>query len=140
MEVALVEAVLRNEIVGMHAFIVDWLRGGLPHTEEAFARMTDAMAPGFYIVDPGGVFTTGEDYRSGLYGAHGDWAEADLWVRNVVLRGSDARHWATYEEWMFEDGRERGRVVTAMFEDDERAPNGVVWHFVHETWLPVEEG
>lgn len=140
MEVALVEEVLRREIVGMHAFIVDWLRGDLPHAEEAFARMTDAMAPGFYIVDPGGVFTTGEDYRSGLYGAHGDWKEADLWVRNVVLQGSGAHHWATYEEWMYEGEEERGRLVSAVFESAEEAPNGVVWHFVHETWLPVEEG
>jgi hypothetical protein len=123
----------------MRAFIVDWLRGDLPHTEEAFARMTAAMSPRFYIVDPGGVFTSGEDYRSGLYEAHGDWAEAALWVRNVVLRGSDAHHWATHEEWMFEDGLERGRVVTALFENDEHALNGVVWQFVHETWLPVEE-
>ena len=36
----------------------------------------------------------------------------------------------------FGDGRHTERFSTALLEADPQAPDGVLWHSVHETWMP----
>lgn len=41
----------------------------------------------------------------------------------------------TYEEWQDTGQGERGRISSVLFRRRERAPNGVEWLHVHETWI-----
>ena len=132
------EKIVRKEVVELHAFFVDWFRGRLPQTTAAFARFAAVMAAGFYIVSPPGRLRERAPLLEGLWQAHGQWRAngGTIEIRNVVLRGDDAKIWATYEEWQAVNGEERGRLSSVLFSIDKTAPNDLVWHLVHETWLP----
>jgi len=133
-----------REIEALHRFFVDWFRGALPDTDEAWSRFADAVAPGFTLVAPSGEAFDRDALLEGLRGRHGAEGPASdfaIWIRNFRDRHVTAGlATVTYEEWQRRAGEERGRLSTAVFLADAQAPNGVRWVHVHETWLPRETG
>jgi len=133
----------RREIEDLHRFFVDWFHGAIPDEDVVWRRLEDALAPGFVLISPGGDLLARDDLLTALrerHGCHGPEAGFDIWIRHDMCRhAQDRLALATYEEWQRLHGEERGRLSTVLFERDERAPNGLRWLHVHETWLPDED-
>lgn len=132
-ELSELESKTRDEIARLHRFFVDWFGGQLPATDESFAALEAALAPGFRMITPTGEALTRKELVGRLRGAHGS--------RNVLIETSPlsvqvldgVRVLATYEERSTEDGLTRVIVTTALFERAASAPNGLAWVHVHET-------
>lgn len=131
----------RREIEALHQFFEDWLSGDMPDTDEAFERLRRALAPDFRLIHPSGRWTTREDILAGLRDGHGRQPTLTIDVRDVRLReASDACAVATYEEWQTSEASTDGRLSTVAFRRDPKAPNGLRWLHVHETWLEAPDG
>ena len=129
----------RQEVLDLHRFFEGWFAGRLAASDDTFARFSSVLAPHFELVSPDGRASSREEIISRLRTAHGLHAtDAGLRIRIERFR---VHHEAgdlglvTYEEWQTIGGRDRGRHSCALFEAEERGPNGVRWVFVHETWL-----
>lgn len=126
-----------REITEVHQFFQEWFRGET--TEEAFPRFDQALDSGFVIIGPGGRALDRGTIIEAVHRQHGADPEAVIEVRNVVLRmETETTAVFTYEEWQRQpDGTMRGRLSTVVFAREARAPNGLRWRHVHETWLPT---
>lgn len=129
----------RAEIEALHRFFEGWLAGRLPASEDAFVRLTAALAPGFRLVGPDGRVAERGALLDRLRAAHG--AEPDglrIWIERVRARPLGAElALVLYEEWQERPGAPaRGRQSSALFQEEADAPGGVAWLHVHETWLP----
>ncbi|MFQ5973360.1 MAG: hypothetical protein ACE5Q3_13605 [Alphaproteobacteria bacterium] len=138
------EQACRSEVEDLHRFFVEWMSGSLPRTREAFARVTDVIAPGFLIVSPAGVVTERAPLIAELDAAHGrrvnPQAPFRIWIEKYRRRhpmGDLAL--VTYEEWQSLAGVTTARISTALFRRKAGTPNGVEWLHVHETWLAGHE-
>ena len=127
-------------MVGLHEFFVDWFNDDLEDTDTAFARVVEVLHPSFSMIDPSGQTLDRAVVLGGLRRAHAT-ADANapvrIEIRNLVDRvvGDDAAL-VTYEEWQFAGDRLlNGRSSTAYFVRGSGAPNGVLWHHLHETML-----
>lgn len=126
-----------REITEVHEFFQEWFRGERP--DEAFSRFEEALDSGFVIIGPGGQELDRGTILDAVRRQHGADPEAVIEVRNVVLRmETETTAVFTYEEWQRQpDGTMRGRLSTVVFAREARAPNGLRWRHVHETWLPT---
>jgi len=140
MEAADFACACEKEIEELHAFFVAWFNGAVPDSDASWARVSDALAPRFVLIAPSGQRFDRESILAGIrgrYGTHGPSADFAIWTQDYQARHVGAgQALVTYEEWQRRDGGERGRLSTAAFLADERAPNEVCWLHVHETWLP----
>lgn len=127
-----------REITEVHQFFQEWFRGET--TEEAFSRFDQALDSGFVIIGPGGQALDRGTILEAVRRQHGADPEAVIDVRNVALRmETETTAVFTYEEWHRQPDRTmRGRLSTVVIAREARAPNGLRWRHVHETWLPVE--
>ncbi len=131
----------RKDVIELHQFFEDWFSGKLEPSEKNFERFTATVAESFEIISPDGTRMVRDEILERVKNAHG--ANKDrgfrVWIKNYRGRPiQEGIHLATYEEWQEQDGKERGRLSTALFRTNPDAPNGVVWLHVHETWLPSE--
>ena len=78
----LAEAALA-EIVELHRFFVDWFTGHCPKNRAGFARVADALAPGFVQVDPAGRERRRGPLLTALRAAHGSRAGEPFAIRIV---------------------------------------------------------
>ena len=134
---------LAIEIIDLHRFFEDWFGGYCDDSEEVFAeRLLSRMHEDFNIVLPGGMMIYGAhfwpEFRK-LYGSNPDFHISIRAVRQTPLP-ADSAHLVTYEEWqrnaLQSKPQDNGRLSSAVFVNDEDAPNGIKWFHVHETWLP----
>jgi len=132
------EARCRSEVVELHRFLEAWSNAELPSTDEAFSRFEEVIAPSFVLVDPDGETLERESIVTAIRTAHGRWSGAPgrIRIENVRLRqaGRDLVV-ATYEEWHDVDSRTIGRSSTVVFGRNDRAPNGLEWLHLHESWI-----
>lgn len=140
-----IHAACRAEIVGLHDFFERWFEGRLPDEDDAFARVADALAEGFELIDPDGSRRDREEILVSIRSGHGSHAASGrsfgIRIENVEARAlGEGLALATYEEWQSVDGEENGRVSSALFGSDPDAPDGVAWLHLHETRLPAREG
>jgi len=131
------------EVNELHRFFEQWFAGSLPENDVNFARLTRVLAPGFELITPDGRLVPGEMLVRGLESSHGKFEQGgpvfEIEVRSLTSRElGDGLYLATYEEWHHTDHESIGRLSTAMFRVAPGTPNGLVWHHVHETWLPEE--
>jgi len=128
-----------REVHELHIFFETWFNGELPDEDEVFARFKAVLAPGFEMVGPDGRRLGREALCNALRGAHGR-VQGDpkrIWIEDVRVRDAGPERWlVTYEEWHEGEGSSRGRLSSALLGAEADAPNGLVWHHVHETWLP----
>ena len=133
------EQLCAREVENLHQFFHDWFVGDLPDTDDAFARLTGALAEDFHIISPSGNVTRRGDLLDNLRDAHGSGRESGvkIWIRGFQVRLVEGEMAVvSYEEWQERGSRKTGRVSTAVLERDPDAPGGVVWRHLHETWLP----
>jgi hypothetical protein len=129
----------KKEVIELHQFFEDWNQGKLAKTEEQFRRFSEAVASDFEIISPGGGSLSRAEILGRVREGHGSSRSTDfrIWIENYRGRLiSDELVLVTYEEWQSQDGKNIGRVSTAVFRREPDAPNGVLWLHVHETWLP----
>jgi hypothetical protein len=125
-----------REIQQLHNFFQAWLEGSLPATDAAFARFTEATAPGFTLIGPDGSVAGRDETAAWIRTAHGTRRGFKLWTDEHTLRAAGA-DWAlcTYREWQTRDGVTTARISTALLVADSNAPAGLSWMHVHETWM-----
>lgn len=119
----------------------DWLRGTCPRTPEGFAPFADALADPCRVVSPLGTVTERAELLIEFEAAHGVMAaHGDAFVIRVedakVLHEWGDHALVSYEEWHDLGGESSARLSTVLYRADEKAPLGVSWSLVHETWLP----
>ena len=132
------EARCHAEVLGLHAFFTDWFCGRLPATDEAFSRCERALGPGFQLVSPRGVVDGRASLLAGIRAAHGQRTDFRITIKDFAWRPlpPGTLGLATYTEWQATGDAVTGRISTATMAADERAPGGVVWLHVHETFCP----
>ena len=108
----------------------------------SFRQFKDATSDSFSIVPPSGELIPIKNLSDGLYNAYNKRPGLDIKVKNMKIQHNMGDFYlATYEEWQLEKGETewRGRISTALLSRDEKAPAGLMWHHVHETWLPTDK-
>ncbi|MEM9049232.1 MAG: hypothetical protein AAGC92_10970 [Pseudomonadota bacterium] len=125
----------------LHVVLEEWLVGATPKTEAAFQPFAAALAPELVVISPSGSQTAHADLLAEFFDIHGALA-ADrdifrIWVENASAREvAPGLGLATYEEWHQRGAEVSARLTSVLMREDPRAPGGVVWLHVHETWLP----
>lgn len=128
-----------TEVEELHQFFHDWFVGELADTDEAYARLADALAEDFAIISPSGQVSRRDSLLEQLRGSHASGKERGV---KIWIRGFEMRHEfgdlaiVNYEEWQEIGNSRTGRVSTATLQRDESAPSGIKWLHLHETWLP----
>ena len=129
-----------TEIHELHAFFTAWFNGDLADSDGISARFESVMAPDVEMVTPGGGHLDRCCLVDDIRKAHGESAATPvrIWIEKVSVRPVRPGIWlATYQEWQQAGGPARGRLSTALFEDNPSAPNGLLWRHIHEVWLPT---
>jgi len=127
------------EIKRLHDFFVDWFNGVVPETEDQFKQFSTATSADFVIAHPSGELESIENLTSSLYNAYKKRLGLDIKVKNMCIRHKMGDYYlATYEEWQLEKGDTEwgGRLSSVLLSRNKQAPAGLLWHHVHETWLP----
>lgn len=125
----------------LHVFLQDWLRGTLQRSPEGFAPFADALANPCRVVSPLGTVTERAELLTEFEAAHGALAAHGqafkIRVENAkILQAWDDHALVSYEEWHDLEGSRSARLSTVLYIADHKAPLGVSWSHVHETWLP----
>ena len=128
-----------EEIVDLHLFFERWLGGNGPKGPHAFARLEDALAPGFTMVNPTGRRLSRAEVvgwiRDG-YGAKAEPAPFSIAIRDcTVLHEGPGFVAVTYLEEQVRGGGLDRRIATALFEPHPERAGAVRWLLVHETGL-----
>jgi len=130
----------RDEIHQLHAWFQEWFRGECPDTEREFARVASALAGDFRLVTPAGVVETRETLLDKLRQAHASRVtQFRIWIDEFEgqIETPDLCI-ATYEEWQEHTVATKlqttVRLSTAVFRRSDKAPLGVEWLHLHETW------
>lgn len=123
-----------REIEELHAAFQRWLGAG---DRSVFARFDAALAPGFSMVGPAGVRLD----RAGVLDMLGERLGAfgpafRIEIRDPAPLASGPGFLAVgYDEVQVNRPGPLSRRASAVFAPDARAPNGLVWLLVHETWI-----
>jgi hypothetical protein len=125
-----------REIESLHAAFVDLFTG----RSRGIERCADALAPAFSMVTPDGVrldraavlagleaATAPSDFRISISSIRVLWEAGD----SVLLQ---------YIEEQYRDRKTTRRLSTALLTAEARAPCGVVWRHLHETWMRDADG
>jgi hypothetical protein len=120
-----------REIRALHAHFVSLFTGRSQDVE----RCAAAFAPGFLMITPEGssrdraavlAFVANAaappDFRIDIHEPRIIWE-----IESAVL--------LHYVEQQYRDGRTTRRRSSALFTAEQRAPLGVVWQYLHETWM-----
>jgi hypothetical protein len=130
-----------KEIIELHQFFQHWFNGTIPQDEDIFARFANVMDAGFHRVAPNGRLTPRALVVDGLRKMYGR-SQHDpgrIWAKNVQIRYEESHLvLASYEEWQSFNGQTTARMSTVLFRMQPDAPNGVVWLYLHETWIENE--
>jgi len=127
-----------REVRDLHRFFEAWFRGELERSDEALARLTDALDESFVLFHPEGAVFARDALVQRLRAAWGVHADDGISIR---IEGLATRSLApglvlaTYEEWHEREGEETGRRSSALLRAAEGAPEGLAWIHLHESWL-----
>lgn len=127
------------EVIRLHEVIAGWTTGVAANTDDSFGQFAGALAPGFMIINPGGVAEDRETVVSRFRGLHGSRANRDFRIEiheAAVHRETADLALVTYHEHWFEGVEEKSVIIaTALLEPDPEAPGAFAWCHLHETWL-----
>ena len=133
------EEACASEVRRLHTVIADWTTGAVAERDENYAPFADALAPGFVIINPGGVEEVRETIVPRFRGLYAYRAGRDFRIEihePILRRDLGERGLITYREHWFEGEREASVIFsTALLEATDSAPGGMAWLHLHETWL-----
>lgn len=119
------------EIVSLHEFLVDWLRGTCAKDEALLTeRFSTHFASDLTFADPTGKVLGTSELVDGFRAEYGTAPEIEIEVRNVrahLLAGESGVF--SYEEWH----GPTGRITTVVLRDGGAA--GVEWTHLQETMI-----
>lgn len=121
------------EVRAAHRFFVDWFRGEAADFDDWEA----AFAADFHMIPPDGSLAGRDAVVERVRRAHGT-APADFAIDILAVEALDAsadRVLLIYVERQYRGGDMTDRRSTALFSRDERAPRGVLWCHLQETWM-----
>jgi hypothetical protein len=125
-----------REVVELHYFFSQWL--GTPSKEKLdIARLAGVLDPGFRLVAPDGGVRERQpliDWIAGVRASRGADFRVDVADFVVVWQAPEAVL-LEYLETQYIDGKTTKRLSTALFCREPKAPCGVVWRHLQETWL-----
>ena len=124
-----------REVVELHHFFSRWLRA----KDEALdiARLEGVLDPNFRLVAPDGGVRDRQpliDWIAGVHGSRGPDFRIDV-ADFVVVWQSPEAVLLEYVETQYIDGKTTKRLSTALFCKEPKAPCGVAWRHLQETWL-----
>jgi hypothetical protein len=124
-----------REVAALHTEFVELFTGRL----RDFSRVQAVLGADFRMVTPQGMCIEREAVISGLRSAR---ARPDFRIEIRDIRPiREQGDWVLlqYVEQQYRDGKTTRRRSTALFEALAEAPCGVVWRYLHETWMQDAE-
>ena len=121
-----------QEIEELHDVFESYFLG----TTDSLARVDAALGADFTIVGPTGIESSRKETMQALVAGHAHTSSLAITITEpeLVLETSDVVV-ARYVENHQLSSRTNHRLSTVVFLVDDQAPNGLLWHRVHETWL-----
>ncbi len=124
-----------EEIDELHVFFETYFLG----TEASLDRLESVLAPSFSMVNASGTEWDRAKTIAAVRAARGHATSLRITTSgHRLLYEGDGCLVARYVEEHRLAERSNCRVSTVVFVTDDRAPNGVSWLRVHETWCPQE--
>jgi len=123
-----------REVVELHDFFNHWLRASEEQLD--IARLAGVLDPAFRLVAPDGGVRDRQpliDWIAGVRGSRGADFRIDVADFVVVWQSAEAVL-LEYLETQYIDGKTTKRLSTALFCREPKAPCGVVWRHLQETW------
>jgi hypothetical protein len=130
-----IAAAAAREIEELHAVFVELFCG----RSRDFNRCATAFSPYFEMVTPDGK---NHDRAGVLLAIERAKAPSDFSIEISHTRSlwEDQKSvLIQYVEQQYRDGKTSRRLSTALFEAEAKAPCGVVWRHLHETWMQDAE-
>jgi len=124
-----------REVLELHAAFVELFTG----RSRDLARCAAAFAHDFEMVTPNGQRLARGAILAGIESAR---TAADFRIEILEIRAVWEHNNSVllqYVEQQYRDGRMTRRRSTALFEALAEAPCGVVWRYLHETWMQNAE-
>lgn len=125
-----------RESVELHDFFSRWLRAPSEQRLD-IGRLEGVLDPSFRLIAPDGGVRERQsliDWIAGVRGSRG----AEFWIDVsdfvAVWQTADAVL-LEYVETQYIEGKTTKRLSTALFCREPKAPCGVVWRHLQETWL-----
>jgi len=125
-----------REVVELHHFFNHWLRAS-SEDQLDIARLAGVLAPTFRLVAPDGGVRERQpliDWIAGVRGSRGADFRIDV-ADFVVVWQSPEAVLLEYVETQYIDDKTTKRLASALFCREPKAPCGVVWRHLQETWL-----
>jgi hypothetical protein len=125
----------RNELVALHAFFVEWMRQ--TPSEMDFTLCEAAFAADFRMVSPSGAVKGRAEVMTRLRNARSSLpADFSITISDIhpIWRNRNTI-FLEYVEQQRDSGRLTRRRSSALLTRDARAPRGMVWRYLQETWI-----
>ena len=127
-----------KEVIRLHEVIEGWTTGRLPETDAAFAGFADALGSEFQIINPEGVMETRQHVVSRFRQRHGARGPSfTISIGDAKCRLFEAEFGLVSYQEIWRRGEEPAGTIlsSAWLRTDAVAPGGVLWLYLHETWL-----
>lgn len=120
------------EVIELHDCFEEYITG----TIDSLERAEVALAADFTMVAPSGDTSSRSEVITEIEDAHARLPSLKMTITHPeLLFEDDATLVAAYvENQQYGEGSNRRRA-TVVFVKDDSAPNGLLWHRIHETWL-----
>lgn len=125
-----------KEIEEMNKWIMDWWMGKLEKNEENENRPHQVLTKDIKWIDFQGNVQLYDSVIKGFcggYGVHKDKTlDSKVFDFNHVKDLGNGNHLVLYrEKYTYDSKNWQSKIVSAVFKEDNNAPNGVVWCFLH---------
>lgn len=124
-----------TEVVGFHQFLERWMRGEITDPSAA-TPFQSAFVADSLLITPNGTLDTQTSLGERLTRARGAFPDIRIWTDQFapVWEMEDSAL-VQYREWRSFLGQTTGRISSVLFRKKPDVPAGVVWVYMHETWL-----
>ncbi|MBD8514048.1 DUF3291 domain-containing protein [Photobacterium sp. CAU 1568] len=128
----------KKEVDDLHDFLQQWFQGEISNTSENRELLSSRFDQFGELLSPDGLIEPFHCLENRFNSAHGKFLNAKIWITGftpVLLNNKDIL--VKYTEWRQIDGETNVRFTTALLSEKNKAPNGIVWKHIHETWSDV---
>lgn len=125
-----------DEVLTLHETFVELFTG----RSKDYARCAAALAPDFRMISPDGLRLARDRVLEGIAAAAAP-HDFRIFIHSIqVVAEFPDSVLLHYVEEQYRNPRTTRRLSTALFTADTGAPQGVVWRYLHETWMGPTEG